>query len=283
MIVSRRAPIEMAGEVVMEDEFQGGPTASQAAKPGLSDDAFLGGKLQILQPEKGYRAGIDAVLLAASIPASDGDTLFEAGIGTGVAAACLATRVPGTIITGVEIAARYALIAEENFKRNKLHERIMVLKGDLCDSMRHDQVDWPAPNSVSHAYANPPFFLDTTVQAPADGLRAQAHMLKAGELENWVKVMTSAVRPRGTVSIIHPATSLLTLLAAMSSKLGGLTVLPLRAHRKDAASRIIVRGTKGSKAPLQLLPGLVLHEAGSNTFVDEVEAVLRSGEALQFE
>jgi tRNA1(Val) A37 N6-methylase TrmN6 len=272
----------MAGEAVMEDEFQGGRVGDHAGKTGLSDDAFLGGKLKILQPEKGYRAGIDAVLLAASIPASDGDTLFEAGIGTGVAAACLATRVPGTIITGVEIASRYALIAEENFKRNQLHERIMVLKGDLCDSMRHDQLDWPASGSVSHAYANPPFFEDHTVQAPADSLRAQAHMLKAGELENWVKVMTNAVKPRGTVSIIHPATSLLTLLAAMEPKLGALTVLPLRAHRKDAASRIIVRGTKGSKAPVRLLPGLVLHEAGSNKFVDEVDAVLRTGEALEF-
>ncbi len=281
-MMSERALMKKAEEAVMEDEFQGGPADSQAGKPGLSDDAFLGGKLQILQPEKGYRAGIDAVLLAASVPASDGDTLFEAGIGTGVAAACLATRVPGTIITGVEIASRYALIAEENFKRNELHERVMVLKGDLCDSMRHDQVDWPAPGSVSHAYANPPFFVDSSVQAPADALRAQAHMLKAGELDNWVKVMANAVKPRGTVSIIHPASSLLTLLSAMGARLGGLTVLPLRARRNDAASRIIVRGTKGSKAPLRLLPGLVLHEAGSDAFVDEVDAVLRGGEGLEF-
>jgi len=266
----------------MEDEFQGGREGDHVGKTGLSDDAFLGGKLQILQPEKGYRAGIDAVLLAASIPTSEGDTLFEAGIGTGVAAACLAARVPGINIAGVEIASRYALIAEENFKRNGLHERVRVLKGDLRDSMRHDQLDWPIPASVSHAYANPPFFEDHTVQAPADGLRAQAHMLKAGELVTWVKVMTNAVKPRGTVSIIHPANSLLTLLAAMEPKLGALTVMPLRAHRTDAASRIIVRGTKGSRAPLRLLPGLVLHEAGSNKFVDEVDAILRAGEPLDF-
>ena len=266
----------------MEDEFQGGRGGDHVGKAGLSDDAFLGGKLQILQPEKGYRAGIDAVLLAASIPTSEGDTLFEAGIGTGVAAACLATRVPGVNIAGVEIASRYALIAEENFKRNGLHERIRVLKGDLCDSMRHDQLDWPGPSSVSHAYANPPFFEEHTVKAPADGLRAQAHLLKAGELETWVKVMANAVKPRGTVSIIHPASSLLALLAAMEPKLGALTVMPLRSHRTDAASRIIVRGTKGSKAPLRLLPGLVLHEAGSNSYVDEVDAVLRAGEALDF-
>ena len=69
-------------------------TAGTATPASLTDDAFLDGKLQILQPEKGYRAGIDAVFLAASIPAVDGETVFEAGIGAGVAAMCLLARNP---------------------------------------------------------------------------------------------------------------------------------------------------------------------------------------------
>ena len=80
------------GSSLMQAATQTSPSlsrASTAATPSsLTDDAFLGGKLQILQPEKGYRAGIDAVFLAASIPAVDGETVFEAGIGAGVAAMC---------------------------------------------------------------------------------------------------------------------------------------------------------------------------------------------------
>jgi tRNA1(Val) A37 N6-methylase TrmN6 len=235
----------------------------------------------LLQPEKGYRAGIDAVLLAASVPAKPDENIFEAGLGTGVAAACLASRVPEARITGVELAARYVLIAEENAKRNNLAGRIRVLKGDMLDSMRHDQPDWPAPGSFSHAYANPPFFEDNTVQHPADGLRAQAHLLKPGELDAWVKLMAGMVKSRGTVTVIHPATSLHTLLAAMAARLGALTVLPLRAHAKSEASRIVVRGVKGSKAPLKLLPGLVLHRDGTNAFAPEVDAILRGAEALE--
>jgi tRNA1(Val) A37 N6-methylase TrmN6 len=266
----------------MSDEFDGGTGEAGAANAGLTDDAFLGGKLQVLQPEKGYRAGIDAVLLAASVPAKADELAFEAGIGTGVAALCLAARVPGLKVTGVEFAARHVLIAEENAKRNNAADRIKVLKGDLLDSMRHDQLDWPTAGSFAHAYANPPYFEESTVQAPADSLRAQAHLLKPGELEAWVKVMAGMVRPRGTVSVIHPASSLHVVLEAMAPRLGGLIVLPLRAQGSSEASRIIVRGVKASKAPLKLLPGLVLHEEGSNSFVPEVDAILRGGEALVF-
>ena len=84
------------------------PQASAAVPNSLTDDAFLGGKLQILQPEKGYRAGIDAVFLAASIPVVDGETVFEAGIGAGTAALCLLARKPLLHITGIEYIEKRA-------------------------------------------------------------------------------------------------------------------------------------------------------------------------------
>jgi tRNA1(Val) A37 N6-methylase TrmN6 len=37
-----------------------------------TDDAFLGGQLRLLQPGTGYRAGIDGVLLAATVEAGSG-------------------------------------------------------------------------------------------------------------------------------------------------------------------------------------------------------------------
>ncbi len=84
--------------------------SATALPSSLTDDAFLGGRLQILQPEKGYRAGIDAVFLAACIPAVDGETIFEAGIGAGVAAMCLLARNPLLHITGIELNSRYAVL-----------------------------------------------------------------------------------------------------------------------------------------------------------------------------
>ena len=64
-------------------------------------DGFLGGRVQAWQPAAGYRAGVDAVLLAAAVPARPGDTALELGAGAGVASLCLATRVPGLSVTAV--------------------------------------------------------------------------------------------------------------------------------------------------------------------------------------
>jgi tRNA1Val (adenine37-N6)-methyltransferase len=42
-------------------------------------DAFLGGRITLEQPTKGYRAGVDPVLLAASVPARAGQSVLELG------------------------------------------------------------------------------------------------------------------------------------------------------------------------------------------------------------
>jgi tRNA1(Val) A37 N6-methylase TrmN6 len=81
-------------------------------------DGFLGGRLRLAQPETGYRAGIDPVLLAAACPAQTGQEVLELGCGVGVASLCLGWRVPGLALSGVEIMGDYAQIARENAARN---------------------------------------------------------------------------------------------------------------------------------------------------------------------
>jgi tRNA1(Val) A37 N6-methylase TrmN6 len=270
-------PDVAADQAVDEAADEASAEASVAVVPAsLTDDGFLGGRLNVLQPEKGYRAGIDAVFLASTIPCRAGDTLFEAGIGSGVAALCVAARVPGVHITGVEVASRYALMAEQNAKRNGLAESIHIIHGDVKDALRRDLSDWPAHGSFSHAFANPPFLEAGKAQPSPDGLRAVANIANPQDLEVWVRVLATMVMLRGTATIIHRPEALGRLLAAMESRFGDIRVAPLFARESMASSRVIVQGVKGSKGPLQLLPGLVLHAAGSH-FTPEAEAILRDG------
>jgi len=245
----------------------------------LTEDGFLGGRLRLLQPEKGFRAGIDSVFLAAAVPCREGEQVFEAGMGAGVAALCLLARQPGAQVTGVEFATRHVMLCQENARRNGFGPRLRVIDADLREALRRDQVGMPVPGTFHHAMANPPFFDEGKSTPSPHLLKAQANAFGPADLELWVKVLHAMLSPRGSVTIVHRAETLGQLLDCMQNRFGDIRIAPLFPRRGTPASRIVVQGIKGSRAPLQLLPGLVLHDAG-NGFTPEAEMILRDAAAF---
>ncbi|MEQ9225703.1 MAG: methyltransferase [Parvibaculum sp.] len=254
-------------------------TESGAVEAGTTDDGFLGGRLKLLQPEKGYRAGLDAVLLAASVPARAGERALEAGAGVGVASLCLASRVSGLEVAGIELQPALVRLASENVTRNGFAERVSIVEGDIGHSVRDLVAMGFEPNGWHHVFANPPFHDPATSPAPPDAGKAQAHLTLGSDLADWVRFACVMARPKGTVTFIHRADALADLLAAMAGHLGGIEVFPLWPAAGKPASRIIIRGVRGSKAPLTLRAGLVLH-GRDGRFTERAEALLRGGEAL---
>ena len=261
----------------MQPDVTGSPDHTPHAVPAsLTEDGFLGGRLKLLQPEKGFRAGIDSVFLAAAVPCAPGETVYEAGIGAGVAALCLLARNPGIQMTGIELGTRYALLCEENARRNGFEASLKVIRADLRDALRRDAIAMPLPGSFNHAMANPPFHEEGKSTPSPSLLKAQAHAFGAADLELWIKVLHGMVHLRGTVTLVHKAEALGKLLDLMQERFGDIRVAPLHPRQGAPATRVIVQGVKGSKAPLQLLQGMVLHDA-SGRFTPEAEAVLRDG------
>lgn len=245
----------------------------------LSDDAFLGGRLRILQSKSGYRAGLDAVMLAAAVPAKPGEHVLEAGIGAGAAALCLAARIPALSITGVEIDAEAAALARENARRNGFGDAVGILEGDLSrpgEAMRALGLE---QGSFDHVMANPPFHSARTVRAPRDKARARAHLRDEDLLECWMRFASGLLRAKGTLTMILPAALVGEALPLFSGRVGAIAVYPLFPRAGAAASRVILQGVKGSRASPRLLPGLVLHEADGRP-TDDAEAVLRHGAGL---
>ncbi len=137
----------------------------------------------------------------------------------------------------------------------------------------------PLAESFDHVLSNPPFHTEGRGTAASDALKAAGHAMPDGNLDRWVRFMAAMSRPGGTATLIHRAEALGQILEAMAGRFGGILVLPIHPREGEPASRILVQGTKGSRAPLRLLAGLVLHDPGQR-FTAEVEAVLRHGAAL---
>jgi tRNA1(Val) A37 N6-methylase TrmN6 len=126
---------------------------------------------------------------------------------------------------------------------------------------------------------NPPFLNAGESRASPDSDRAMAHVLDAGGIDKWLRASLALLRPGGVFVLIHRADALDALLAALSGRLGGLEILPVFPKLQATAVRVILRGRKGAKAPLALLPGLVLHGEGGG-FTPRAEELHRRGGQL---
>ncbi len=245
----------------------------------LTDDGFLDNRLKVLQPRKGYRAGLDAVMVAAAVPAKPGDHVFEAGIGTGVAALCLARRVPGILITGIEINPDYAALAEENAARNSFKDSITISTGDMT---RLSDTQIFALGSFDHAFANPPYREVGKFRKPEDAGRRVAYVIDIGGIQTWMNNLVNLVGDGGTVTMILPSEldEAICQLSIVRENL--LKIVPLLPREGEYPLRRIYQLVKGESASIKTMPGLVLHDEATN-YTEKAESILRMGEALQFE
>ena len=227
---------------------------------------FLDGRVTVEQPEEGFRSGTDAVLLAAAVPAVSGQSALELGAGSGAAGLCLAARVPGLVLTGVEIDAALATRAQGNAAANGMTARFVAADiFDLPQELRRD---------FDHVLANPPFH-EGGQQSP-DPARARA-LNDAGSLSQWLSTGLQRTVSGGFFTAIIRADRTPEALAALGHR--GLHLLPLWPRAGMAAKRVILLARKGSRAPFALLPGLVLHEADGR-YTHETDSILRDGAAL---
>lgn len=237
-------------------------------------DGFLGGALTIDQPVRGFRSGSDTVFLAASVPARPGERVLELGLGAGVASLCLAWRVPGLAIDGLEVDGALAALATRNFRDNGRGTILTAIVGDVLE---------PPPalalGQYDHAFANPPFYTQGATPAAADARRARARAGAPNALALWVDLAARAVVPGGSVTILHHATRLDELLAACAQRLGDIRVLPLLPKVDARPKRVLLQARRGAPAGHTVLRGFVLHER-DGPFTAEAQAVLRQGAAL---
>jgi len=241
-------------------------------------DAFFGGRVEAVQPAAGHhRAGLEAVLLAASVPAEMKGTVIDLGAGAGVAGLCIAARCPDATVVLVERdatlteCARAALARPEN---RRFVARIEVVETDIAN--RAGLSDGMSAAVV----CNPPFYPARAASMSPAPSRADAHVLGETGLDPWFRAAAALVRPGGTATAIFRADGLDLVIEAASNRFGALDILPIAPRPGMAAHRILVRGIKASRAPLRLLPPLVLHDDDGSGFRPEVEAILREGAEL---
>ena len=245
----------------------------------LTDDAVLGGRLRLKQKRRGHRVGHDAILLAAATAVRAGDRAVDFGSGVGAAGLALAMRVPDVEVTLVEIDPELAALAVGNVDRNGLDARARAVTLDVTSSADDYAAAGLTPGSADHVLMNPPFHDPSRQNVSSDPGKRLAHAAPDGVLVTWLDAASRVLHSAGAVTLIWRADGLGEVLAALGERFGGVVVRPVHGRAGQPAIRVLVSAHKGSRAPLLILPGLMLNDEDGKPTA-EAEAILRNAQAL---
>jgi tRNA1(Val) A37 N6-methylase TrmN6 len=244
------------------------------------EDRLLGGRVRLVQPLKGYRAATDPVFLAAAVPARGGERVLDIGCGAGAAMFCLAARVPGLELHGLEVQPAYLALARLNAGLNgvpvTLHEGDVVAPPTALRRLSFD-----------HVMMNPPYHAAEFTPSPV-AARDRAHREGAAGLAEWIAAGLARLKPKGWLTVIHRAERVPELLRLLDGPAGAIRLTPLAPREGRDAGRVILRARKGARAPFRLLPPLVIHAGPAHVrdeddFSPQAAAVLRGGASLELE
>lgn len=246
------------------------------AENDLTHDAFLGGKVHLWQPRKGYRAATDPVLLAAACPAKTGQTVLELGCGVGTASLCLRSRVD-VRLSAIELQPAYADLARRN--ATEANYEMEVIDADLSQLPTDIRT-----RSFDHVILNPPYYGPGT--ASPDSGRDKA-LREHTPLSTWIDTALRRAGPKGCVTVIHLTERLGDLIEMLNSRAGLIEIKPIVSRLGKPAGRVLLRAQKG-RAPKTILHNpLVLHdglhhERDGDDYSATAAEILRHGRHLEF-
>lgn len=247
-------------------------------------DKFHDGAFEVLQPAaRGNRSGMDALLVAAALPKNASGVLADLGSGAGVSGLAALNLNPELKLSCVEKNPQMADLARKSLHlscNSKLFIKTKVIELDVTSSGVDRLKAGLAPDSVNHVIMNPPYNT-LRERPPKDAMRAEAFMMGEGGIDAWFRTAAAIVKPGGTLAIIYRTENLGEVLACSQGRFGGLEIMPIHSRADEAAKRIIVRGTRASRAPMAIVPGFVVHN-DDGSFTARADAIFKGTARLDF-
>ncbi|MBO0664130.1 methyltransferase [Jiella sp. MQZ9-1] len=228
-------------------------------------DAFYDGRFAALQPRGwGYRSGLDALLLAACVPADCTGRIADLGAGSGVVGLAASLKAERATVTLVERQAIMAALCQASLAlpdNAALTSRLTVIEADLGAKRAVREAAGLCDGAFDLVLTNPPFH-PISYRRPPDPVRDNA-LFAADDmtLDRWFAVSAALIAARGRLVTVLRTDLLGAALAGLGSRFGGTAVLPVHTRAGAPAERIVIATAKGSRAPLKLLPGLALQTA----------------------
>lgn len=220
------------------------------------DDLQLNG-LKIIQKLKGFRFGIDAVLLSNYVKVDKNMNIIDLGTGTGIIPILLSAKTDAYHITGVEIQPEMAEMAQRSVMLNNLQNRITIVEGDFRNS-----IDMFGLGSFDAVVVNPPYTKAGSGLVNPDDAKAVSRHEIFCTLEDIIKVSSGLLKHHGRFFMIHRPERLVDIFFTMREyRIEPKRIRLVHANRKNPANMVLVYGLKNGNPQVTVEAPLYTHES----------------------
>ncbi|MCR4956971.1 MAG: tRNA1(Val) (adenine(37)-N6)-methyltransferase [Lachnospiraceae bacterium] len=167
-------------------------------KPGERLDDLNRNGYKIIQDEKRFCFGMDAVLLSGFAKVKPGERVADLGTGTGVIPILLEAKTQGSYFTGLEIQEDSADMAMRSVSYNHLEEKIEIVNGDIKDAAK-----LLGASSYHVVTSNPPYMIGQHGLQNPESEKAIARHEILCTLDDVVRQAASLLMDKGRFYMVH--------------------------------------------------------------------------------
>ena len=219
------------------------------------DDLQCNG-LRIIQNEKLFCFGMDAVLLTGFTRVKEGERVLDLGTGTGIIPLLLSAKTKGEHFTGLEISNSSADMARRSVRLNGLEQRIEIIQGDIKGA-----VELFAPASFDVVTSNPPYMIGQHGLINSDLEKAAARHEILCTLEDVVRAAARLVRSGGRFCLVHRPFRLAEIIRVLS----GYRLEPKRMrlvypYADREPNMVLIESVRGGNPRMTVEKPLIVYE-----------------------
>lgn len=222
--------------------------------------------LKIIQNEKGFCFGIDAVLLsdfAKNI--KNGAKVLDLGTGTGIISILLCGKTKLSNIIGVEVQKEVYDMANRSIKLNDLQNKFQVINDNILNLDKLYE-----RNTFDAIVTNPPYKKENTGITNIDEKKLISRHEILAKLEDYVNISNKLLKDKGEFYMIHRPERLVDILSSMrENKIEPKEIRFICSHKDELPKMVLIKGVKNGKSFLKVRENLYIYNENGE-YTDEI-------------
>lgn len=230
---------------------------------------FLEGSVIVYQPKKGFRFGIDSILLAHFLNLKPKDLILEVGAGSGIISLIALKRFPYSKIFALELENLFIECLKKTILENRVEERFFVIKGDIKNPPFNLGI-------FDVIFSNPPYFKSKAGRKSPYEIENIARRDVEFDLHEFFKNISLLLKNRGKFYLIFTALRLSELIYFLKiNKLEPKLLRLVYSYPGSEAKLVLLLAVKNAKEEIRILPPLYIYDSPKGNYTKEVKNFLK--------